>query len=458
MTTPNSFFGGPTKDFFVSMLTRDIALDDAILDLVDNSVDGAMRSRQSQRGAADMYKGCRCDLVINGTTFKISDNCGGIPKAYLENAFRLGRPKIDLDRGIPTIGVYGIGMKRAIFKIANDAIVDSHSQDASVRVTYTGAWMASETDWELPFSDPPASKILGVSVEASSLRGEVAKVFSDAGFLDRLETQIAEHFAYLMKMGFEIALNGKVIVPRIVQVVDGGLGSIRPFDYEGTWEGVKLKVTVGFYRKLTREAELEEATQERDQAVDRAGITVICNDRVILHSDKTSQTGWGVADTPRYHPQFRAISGIISFESDDASRLPVSTTKRDVDLASGVYLRAMNRCIDGIKIFTSFTNRWKGRESETDQYVNLDQFTSAKTVALAVTDGTVVRGSNGAERVYTPELPKPPNRTTVKRIAFTREISEIEALGAALLESPNALAGEVGVAVWERVLKEVVGS
>lgn len=35
----------PTKQFFVSMLTRDISLDDAILDLIDNCLDGAMRYR-----------------------------------------------------------------------------------------------------------------------------------------------------------------------------------------------------------------------------------------------------------------------------------------------------------------------------------------------------------------------------------------------------------------------------
>ena len=31
----------PTKQFFVSMLTRDISLADAILDLIDNCLDGA---------------------------------------------------------------------------------------------------------------------------------------------------------------------------------------------------------------------------------------------------------------------------------------------------------------------------------------------------------------------------------------------------------------------------------
>lgn len=31
----------PTKAFFVRMITRDISLEDCILDLIDNSVDGA---------------------------------------------------------------------------------------------------------------------------------------------------------------------------------------------------------------------------------------------------------------------------------------------------------------------------------------------------------------------------------------------------------------------------------
>ena len=35
----------PTKEFFVEMLTRDIDLTDAILDLLDNCLDGVLRKR-----------------------------------------------------------------------------------------------------------------------------------------------------------------------------------------------------------------------------------------------------------------------------------------------------------------------------------------------------------------------------------------------------------------------------
>ena len=40
----------PTKAFFVRMITRDISLEDCILDLIDNSVDGAW----SQEGSRPM--------------------------------------------------------------------------------------------------------------------------------------------------------------------------------------------------------------------------------------------------------------------------------------------------------------------------------------------------------------------------------------------------------------------
>lgn len=42
----------PTKAFFVDMLTRDIPLEQAVLDLVDNSVDGA----KSMKNGAGMNR------------------------------------------------------------------------------------------------------------------------------------------------------------------------------------------------------------------------------------------------------------------------------------------------------------------------------------------------------------------------------------------------------------------
>ena len=79
----------PTKEFFIHMLTRDIPLTRAILDLVDNSVDGARRLR-----ASGNYDGLWVRMELSVEQFRIADNCGGITVEIARDyAFRFGRPK-----------------------------------------------------------------------------------------------------------------------------------------------------------------------------------------------------------------------------------------------------------------------------------------------------------------------------------------------------------------------------
>ena len=82
----------PAKRFFVDMLVRDIELKDALLDLLDNCVDGVMRSSTNQVDKTRPYEGYWADINFDESSFSISDNCGGIPFELAEkSAFRLGR-------------------------------------------------------------------------------------------------------------------------------------------------------------------------------------------------------------------------------------------------------------------------------------------------------------------------------------------------------------------------------
>ena len=99
----------PVKWFFVSMLTRDIKLEEAILDLLDNCVDGILRSRG--RNGAKPYEGFKADIEFKTDSFSISDNCGGIPwslsRICIQNSGYFSRYARVCWR-------VGIGMKRAI--------------------------------------------------------------------------------------------------------------------------------------------------------------------------------------------------------------------------------------------------------------------------------------------------------------------------------------------------------
>ena len=143
----------PAKRFFVDMLTRDIELQDAILDLLDNCLDGALRSvseNPDNRDRERIYEGFEAKINFDDHSFTIEDNCGGISgKLATDYAFRLGRPNDREGEKIPTIGIYGIGMKRAIFKMGTASEVLSKTKDEQFKVAITPEWISDDDKWEL---------------------------------------------------------------------------------------------------------------------------------------------------------------------------------------------------------------------------------------------------------------------------------------------------------------------
>lgn len=454
----NSIYGGPTKRLFVSMLTRDIELDDAILDLLDNSVDGAMRSNPGKIYSPAPFKGFEAELTIKDGKFLIRDNCGGIPPDYLTDAFSLGRPSSDKDKDLPTIGMYGIGMKRAIFKICKSAKVTSSHNSSHVRVIYTSEWLDPlNNEWNLPVETLAVdTKCKGVTIASTDLKEEVSSQFKSDIFENRLRQKISEHFGYIMQKGFKVILNGSPVSPSTLPLLSTEhttKPAIRPFDFTTTLGGVHVDVTIGFFRPLVLEKEIDDETNSATSA-ERAGISVVCNDRVVLLHDRSMKTGWGDGGVPRFHPQFRAIAGLIVLSSNNPLLLPISTTKRDLDVGSDIYLTTRQACIEGLKVFTNFTNKWKGMEDKVSQYFDgAEKQDARREIRLAKDHGIAVRGQTDAKK-YKPVLPMPESRNPRRRVSFVRDQSEVDAVSKFLFQEVISNASIVGETCFERVLKE----
>jgi len=467
MTDIQPLVGAPTKRFFVDMLPRDIELDDAILDLVDNSVDGAMRrARREEQDEEHRYRGMWCHLQIDGTSFRIEDNCGGIPDTHFDAAFRLGRPAVDRDNNIPTIGVYGIGMKRAIFKMGRRGTVESRFPGHRRRVVYPPAWFENEEGWNLEVAEiEEDERPVGVTIVVEELVEDVARRFAREAELNELRRKLGRHFAYIMDLGFEICLNGIEVEPQSVLLKFDADGAITPFAFSASVNNVEISVSIGIFRRLAKEAEIEDETEVDGARSTRerpnpqsAGITVICNDRVVLTEDTTPVTGWGMGGVPKFHPQFRAIGGQISFKSDDASLLPISTTKRDLDTDTDLYTTARNEAMTGLKTFIALTNKWKRQEDDLNDRIDKAQMTDARVVVASLisrTDATNVRSIPGAKR-FVPALPEPEGRKDTVWIRFSRPGPEVRQLGEALLEDPGEKPGTIGEAVWTDALRRYI--
>ena len=450
----------PVKSFFVSMLTRDIKLEEAILDLLDNCVDGILRTSDKQ--GEKPFEGYSAEITYNAESFTISDNCGGIPWDLHEYAFRMGRSP---DRPADTpgsVGVYGIGMKRAIFKIGRQCLISTRHLRDQYEVEIDPDWIADETAWRIPVrAAERASSEDGTTILIGDLHEGIADSFGESSnyFTAELKRLIATHYAYIIERGFRVSVNGDPIEPKTTSLVyntnEYSGGSVMPFVFTGAIDGVEVYLAVGFSRGIPEESEILTEQERARRSSEDAGWTILCNGRAVLYCDRSELTGWGEAGVPRYHTQFIAISGIVDFRSDDPSKLPTTTTKRGIDASSALFLQVKNKMREGMRIFTNYTNRWKGRVDESRSHIEgvtplpLEQL-KAVTKELPLNPTPSLPGG----MQYKPRLPAPQRlEPTRRRISYVKDLEAIEEL-AGYFDEPNMSPADVGERCFDLMYEE----
>ena len=448
----------PVKSFFVEMLTRDIELVDAILDLLDNCVDGILRQRKNSSGQRP-YEGFNAKITFDEKSFSISDNCGGIPWSLHEYAFRMGKDPKNRDSTLPTVGVYGIGMKRAIFKIGKQCLISTRNQEDCYEVEITPKWILEEPDnWELPvYESSQPDKEEGTIIVIDELNDGIAIRFGEGAkeeFTRELTEKIQTHYAFILNKGFEVEINGEQVKAKPTKLVFNE--KIKPYIYQTESDGVKVFLSVGFTRPIPSQADINDEQEERRYSSVDAGWTIICNDRAVLYCDRSELTGWGEAGVPRYHTQFIAISGIVEFQSNDAAKLPTTTTKRGIDASSSLYLQIKNKMREGMKLFTAYTNHWKDDADESKRQIALGNpytLDEIKKEVETLKMNLVKSGLKGEQ--FKRKLPRPePKESTKTRISYSKELDDIQTVQRYLFGDQRVSPSKVGEECFDQMLKE----
>ena len=319
----------PTKELFIFMLVRDIPLIRAILDLIDNSIDGAHRDH-----TGDDYSDYIIRIEVNKDHFKIVDNCGGIPvKIARDYAFRFGRPEgVDLTPG--SIGKFGVGMKRTFFKLGKKfKVISTTSTSYFVVDEDVEVWRKKQSDWHFHFKeiqenikDMSKDKI-GTYIEITSLHEHIANEFDLENFRTSLIQEIETAHSVVMDKGLIITLNSIPLRSHALSFYHSD--ELKPAFTEKTYPDIGTSpVTVKIYAGVS------------DRSISEGGWYIFCNGRMVLESDQTMVTGWGEgneAKIPKYHADFAFLRGYAFFDSDDAELLPWTTTKTGVDSDSLLY-------------------------------------------------------------------------------------------------------------------------
>ncbi len=390
----------PTKEFFISMLTRDIPLDRAILDLVDNSIDAAHEYGDLEEREIRVH--------LAEDTFEIIDNCGGMDKEIAAKyAFRFGRDPND-DRNTPnSVGQFGVGMKRSLFKLGNNFLVESNHKSGSFKLEVdTNEWLNNEdTDWEFELEEVDEDEIFGTTVSVNNLKTNVSEQFQSNEFVNNLISELSQAHFRPITQGISIYVNNQKVPEYTIHVrLSDDLGGI--FIREN-YDDVQITIRVGV----------------GDRNFLLGGWYIACNGRLISNAEQSKITLWGVNPLPKYHDKFAFFRGLIEFNCEDSSKLPWTTTKTGVDTDHQVYRYANKLMIDAALPITKFLN---DREKER-QAVQEERLESA-TLDQIINDSNLV-DIDDIDTNYTefirPRMgqPSPSNYTSIR---YYVEVDKLE--------------------------------
>lgn len=430
----------PTKEFFVSMLVRDIELGDSVVDLIDNSVDGARRLRED-----GPYAGLRVDVTFDSGVFEISDNCGGMDIAIARDyAFKFGREGDDPQHFAHSIGQFGVGMKRTLFKLGNHFEVRSRTPRNSFRIDERVDEWRTRAGWNFRFAefsendDRPLEES-GTTIRVDDLHSGVAAELALDLFESELVRDVQLKHMRALAGGLEIRVNDQLLKGTQLRLIENA--DIRPARWEHTYNGqgdtVSVKLLVGVAKASRTDG----------------GWYVFCNDRLVLGPDQGHQTVWGPRaglGLPGFHPEYYEFRGYAFFDAANASRLPWTTTKTGVDEDSAIWKhsrRQMGELSKQVIEFLRLADRQgdAARNAGEEDRADLAQNALDRSVAIPIED--VV----GAPRFECPTVDfagLEPNYQFIRYRKPRREYDAVrELLGA---DSP----GEVGEMTFDYYLEK----
>lgn len=402
----------PEKRLFISLLTRDLSLVEAFLDVLDNSINAAMEPYAERLVDAKGYHDLLSDasvtpqtdihVSVNEHRVEISDNAGGISLDRAKNrVFTFGRPGNQHDTS-DRLSVYGIGLKRAIFKLGNCIEINSNHPDGGFSLNLLVDWWENqiEVPWEIPI-DPSAydsNHSSGTKIIVSELYDDVARRIADATFVGELKYRISRTYSYFLGRIVRIFVNEEEINPTEFLIQSNYAHDTFERD------SVSYSVTVGI--GVPSGGRFSQET---------SGWFVFCNGRTVLYADKTALTGWGSL-LPIFQPKHRPFIGLVFFVSSLPEELPWTTTKASVNQESLVWQEARrNMATYGREVIGFLDRRYTDEGTEVPP----------EELAEAGPNVSVLSASISTQKTFKAPTSTPPESVSIQYQAKVKHIEKI---------------------------------
>ena len=352
----------PSKRLFLSIIA-DYDLNRSICELVDNGLDVWVRAQRTKR--------INIAVVLDKIqqTIRVEDNAGGLAQSELR--YIVGPGQTGTNPTDETIGIFGVGTKRAVVALSQDIKVKTRQTgDKTYQVEFDDDWLKDD-DWRLPLYAVDDIAEGTTIVELQRLRLQIT---------DEAISQLKDHLRstyarFLRNKTIELKVNGEKLGPHFFE--DWAYPPrYSPRRYTGT---IRTE-----YDRAVRVEVVAGLTRESSPAAGEYGVYFYCNDRLIVRGLKTFDVGFtrGLAGLP--HPKV-SLTRVLVFLNGDARSMPWNSSKSDVSTKHVVFLALHDWLVQVVKDYASLSRIWMGEwprkvfryETGTITDVKIDNFPQA---------------------------------------------------------------------------------
>lgn len=318
---------GVDPHYLQSTLTKDITPSEAIFDLIDNSVDAARRcldgSHVDQYGLPLNYEGFVIRLHVGCKHVYLSDNCGGIEERELaRRVFVTGK----LSHQPYGIGGFGIGLKRALFRLGTKYALKSDTGGGSAAsMSFTRADLATVS------SDLTAHRLPSLGRERfviaiTRFESGVEHHLSSARDSGELARDLSRRYGIFISKGLKIVLNGVEVPAFMPTLRDDGLVAIHATNLVAE-NGVSIFIDAGMHSATKLPGEVGYSPMIAKSLTDQYGWYFVCNDRIVRVASHEPRLGW----TTKWHQEYYGFLGWVRFVAENPEDLPWDTKKTLID-------------------------------------------------------------------------------------------------------------------------------
>lgn len=291
----------PPREYIIRS-SEDISPEVAILELIDTYIE--WYKYYHARGIVHDKGNTKIDITDNNR-FIIESDYPGPPKNMVIELFKFGGK---VDKGHISIGGYGIGTKRAMFKLGQNICLESDDGKEFYSITIDKEWFKTkreeEKGWILELKEEDSKGKIMDRITISDLHADIKDGFTTA-FKNKMGQKIINtYFLYIneyiniifcgMDLGEETKKSRRDF--KFIFRDD----EIRPYHKKTIVDGVRVEVYAG-YTKWKKGAPF--------------GWYIFCNDRLIIKGDTSNRTGFDTNNDIIYNPEDNIFLGLVFFNS-----------------------------------------------------------------------------------------------------------------------------------------------